>query len=89
MQEAPKGPRNSSSNFRASQMKRVIGTRIRMIRERQDITQKDLAVTLGVRPNCLRAAEQGMSLSLELFADAADALDVTLDALLPVDWEKL
>lgn len=60
-----------------------LGRRLREARERQNLTQQDLAVLSGVKLDTLRAIEQGRTPNPGVLTilRLADALDTTIDAL--------
>jgi transcriptional regulator with XRE-family HTH domain len=67
----------------------AVGNRVRARRVAAGISLEKLArMCGGIHANSIRGLEDGFALSPLLLVDVADALDCTLDDLVPVDWEK-
>lgn len=63
----------------------TIGAAIRAARKEAGLTQVALASRIGVRPAVLETAESGRGCSLLLMTVIAEALDTTIDALVPLE----
>jgi DNA-binding XRE family transcriptional regulator len=63
----------------------VVGEALRRERERQELTQPELAKRAGITRHALSQAECGSNCSLMSLALLAHELDVTLDDLVPID----
>lgn len=67
---------------------RVVGERIHQIRDEQGLGRTELAKRCGFNESTIVNAETGASCSLYVLAKLAEALDVTLDDLVPIDALK-
>lgn len=66
------------------------GERIKLFRERRDLTQKDLAALVGVHQTKISQVETGeRGISLDLAAKIATALGVSIDDLVPTVTPEL
>jgi transcriptional regulator with XRE-family HTH domain len=63
----------------------TIGEKVRKMREARSWSVPQLAKSIGVSPRAIYAAEEGRTCSVLLFVLLAEALDVTLDDLVPLD----
>lgn len=64
---------------------RQVGERIAELRENAGMSPCDLARATGVNSSTIGHAEDGTSCSLFMLAMFAEALDVSLDSLVPVE----
>lgn len=61
----------------------TLGENLRRLRDKKQLQQKELAAAVGISPSALCNYENGdREPSLEVVGRLADALDVTIDALL-------
>ncbi len=73
------------SNYRKSHFYDKVGRAIQQARSDARLDRSELARRLGVSSSTLENAEEGYMCSLILAARIAEALDVTLDALVPLE----
>lgn len=63
----------------------VIGERIRQVREHRGWTRKQLAEASKLRVNAVTDAEMGVAISVMTLLQITDALDSTLDTIVPLE----
>lgn len=67
------------------QFYRVVGERVRALREREKLSQSRLADMIKLNGSTINNVEIGATCSLYVLALLAEAFDVTLDELVPID----
>ncbi|MFE7751410.1 Scr1 family TA system antitoxin-like transcriptional regulator [Streptomyces sp. NPDC057428] len=65
---------DDGSDEAASDLFRVVGSQIRLLRERADLTQRELGERLGYSEDLIRSLERGRRTAQPEFLDAADEL---------------
>jgi len=81
--------RNILQCMRRSSLLHEVGGRVRALRDAQNLTQRALAQKSGVSPRYLAQLEAGdANMSVERLSDVADALGITLPALLDPNGER-
>lgn len=63
----------------------VVGRTVAKLREERGISQRHLAEEIGLSHQSVTAIESGRSVPAFTLARIAEALDVTLDELVPID----
>ena len=63
----------------------TVGERLCVVREAAGLTQKQLATQAGLAQSTIYQAETGMNCSLLVLARIAEALDASLDELVPTE----
>ena len=79
----------SSAKFADAMVKdrfhKLVGDRVWHVREEAGISQSALAREIGASQSTINNIETGQSCSLFVLALVAEALDVTLDELIPLE----
>lgn len=79
------GYQRNCSDYRKNHFYDRVGKAIRQARADAQLDQQELARRIGVSASTLGNAEEGHTCSLIMAARIAEALDVTLDALVPLE----
>ena len=75
---------NLTTVFVKDHFYQTVGAAIRSVRDERGLSQADMARAAGLNQSTVQNAESGQTCSLLVLARLADALDCTLDALVPV-----
>ncbi len=66
----------------------TVGDRVRSVREERELSMEQLALSADIAKSTLDHVEHGVTISLFVITKLADALDVTIDELVPLEALK-
>lgn len=76
---------NLTTVFAKDHFYQTVGAAIRKTRDDRGMSQADMARASGLNQSTVQNAESGQTCSLLVLARLADALDCSLDALVPTE----